>query len=301
MLGRDAVGVCAVAVALLGAGCDSSPDASAGGVTRVVAAENVWGSIAAELAGGRAEVESLVASPGADPHDYEPSAADARALAGAKLVIVDGIGYDAWASRLLAANPVHGRIVLDVGDVVGVRAGANPHRWYSPGDVRRVLRALAHAYAKLDRGDADYFRRRLRVVSKRLRPYRQLAASIRRKYRGVPVGASESIAEPLARALGLELRTPRSFLDAVSEGTEPTAADRTTIDRQIARREIAVWIYNRQNATPDVERITQAARRRGIPVVPITETLSPASATFEAWQSRQLRALAAALAEARGT
>ena len=79
---------------------------------------------------------------------------------------------------------------------------------------------------------------------------------------------------------------------------EPTAADKTTIDRQIARKQIKVWVFNSQNSTPDVTRLTDAARKKGIPVTTITETLTPASATFEQWQARQLKALEAALARA---
>ena len=114
----------------------------------------------------------------------------------------------------------------------------------------------------------------------------------------MPVGASESIFTPLAQALGLKILTPQTFLKAISEGTEPTAADKTTIDRQIAEKQIKVWVFNNQNSTPDVKRITDAARKRGIPVTTITETLVPASASFQDWQSRQLQTLAAALARA---
>jgi zinc/manganese transport system substrate-binding protein len=114
----------------------------------------------------------------------------------------------------------------------------------------------------------------------------------------VPVGASESTFEPLAQALGLKLLTPPSFLKAISEGAEPTGADEAAIDRQIAERQIKVWVFNSQNSTPDVKRLTDAAHKQGIPVTTITETLSPASASWQAWQSRQLQALAAALTRA---
>jgi zinc/manganese transport system substrate-binding protein len=291
----------AVALVTVAAGCakPSSSGTSEDGPLRVVAAENVWGSIAAELAGDRAQVSSIVSSPAADPHDYEPSGADARAFADAKLAIVNGIGYDSWASKLLAANPVAGRIELNVGSLLGIARGGNPHRWYSPTDVRRMTDAISRDYALLDPGDAMYFRReRARFQNRSLAEYGRLLASIRRRYGGVPVGASESIFEPLAQAVGLKLLTPPSFLKAISEGADPTAADRRTIERQIARGEIAVWIYNRQNSTPDVTRLVAAARRKGIPVVTITETLVPASATFEAWQVRQLRELEAALRQA---
>ena len=291
-----ALALAAIAVAGLRA---SSTRADAG--LQVVAVENVWGSIASQLGGARVHVTSVITSPATDPHDYEPTAADARAMAGAKLAIVNGIGYDPWAEKLIAANPVHGRIVLNVGDLVGIAPGGNPHRWYSPTDVQRVTRAIVRAYSRLDPKHVGYFKhRQARFEAPGLATYKRLLATIARRYHSVPVGASESIFAPLAQALRLDLLTPASFLKAISEGTEPTAADETSIGRQIARRQIKVWVYNSQNSTPDVKRITEAARRKGIPVVTITETPTPASASFQAWQVQQLRALRAALAQATG-
>ena len=266
---------------------------------RVVAAESSWGSIAAQLGGDRVEVTSIVDNPAADPHDYEPTAVDARAVATARLVIVNGAGYDPWAAKLAKANPVGGRAKLTVGDLVGVRAGGNPHLWYSPDDVQAVIRRIVADYIRLDPRAAAYFRRRASLFeSQRLAAYARAIDEIARLHRGVPVGASESIFAPLATALGLRLVTPAPFLSAVSEGAEPTAADIATAERQIDRREIAVWVVNSQNSTPDVARLTTAAHDHGIPVVTITETPTPAGVTFQGWQARQLRALAAALRRA---
>jgi zinc/manganese transport system substrate-binding protein len=268
---------------------------------QVVAAENFWGSIASQLGGSRVHVTSVIASPATDPHDYEPTAADARTMAGAQLAIVNGIGYDPWAGKLIAANPVHGRVVLTVGDLLGLEPGANPHRWYSPTDVQKVIDQIARDYTKLDPKNATSFEQQKRRFETRgLAQYKRLIATIKRKYHGVPVGASESIFAPLAEALGLKVLTPTSFLKATSEGTEPTAADKTTIDRQIASRQIKVWVFNSQNSTPDVQRITDAARKKRIPVTTITETPTPPSVSFQGWQARQLEALAAALAKATG-
>src|SRR3954452_22841262 len=149
-----------LAAALLAAGLGlSRTGAAAGGGLQVVAAENVWGSIAAQLGGTHVHVTSVITSPATDPHDYEPTAADARTMAGAQLAIVNGIGYDPWAGKLLAANPVHGRVVLDVGDLVGLEPGGNPHRWYSPPDVHDVIDQIVRDYTKLDPKDASYFKR----------------------------------------------------------------------------------------------------------------------------------------------
>jgi len=290
-------------VAILAAGCGSKSTSAAApsGVLQVVAAENFWGSIASQLGGSRVRVESVITSPATDPHDYEPTAADARTLAGAQLVIENGIGYDPWAEKLIAANPVSGRIVLNAGDLLGIKPGGNPHRWYSPHDVQRMIDAIVRDLAKLEPKNSSYFaRQKTRFEASGLAQYKGLIATIKRKFHGVPVGASESIFAPLAQSLGLRLLTPPTFLKAISEGADPTAADKTTIDRQVAGKQIKVWVFNSQNSTPDVKRVTEAASRRGIPVTTITETLVPASASFQDWQSRQLRALAAALAQATG-
>jgi zinc/manganese transport system substrate-binding protein len=116
----------------------------------------------------------------------------------------------------------------------------------------------------------------------------------------VPVGYSESIFQPLGQSLGLKLLTPYSFAKAIAEGTEISAQDKETVDAQAQRRLIKVWIYNSQNATPDIQRINAICRARGIPIATVTETLSPAGDSFEQWQVAELRGLIAALHRATG-
>src|SRR5438477_6572840 len=188
------------ALVTLGAGCGGQSKKSAiapNGVLQVVAAENFWGSIAAQLGGKRVHVTSVITSPATDPHDYEPTAADARTIAGAQMVIANGIGYDPWAQKLIAANPVAGRIVLDVGDLVGIKPGGNPHRWYSPTDVQLTIDAIVQDYDKLDPKDADYYaQQKTRFETEGLARYKQLIGRVKREYHGVPIGASESIFAP---------------------------------------------------------------------------------------------------------
>ena len=93
------------------------------GPVQVVAAENFWGSIAAQVGGSHVHVTSIIVDPNADPHSYEPTAADARTVAQAQYVIVNGAGYDPWSDKLLQANPASGRKELNVGDFNGKHAG----------------------------------------------------------------------------------------------------------------------------------------------------------------------------------
>lgn len=305
------IAVAALAAAALAAGCSTTPRGSAdqsttgdtgpGGKIRVVAAENFWGSIATQLGGDHVRETSIIANPDTDPHDYEPTAADARTVASAQVVIANGIGYDTWASKLLAADPVPGRRQLTIGDLLGRRPGDNPHRWYSPADVHTVIEQITATYQQIDPADAAYFAaQKATFENKTLAPYDHLIAAIKGKYAGTPVGASESIVSPLADALGLRMLTPSSFLKAISEGTDVSAADKAAIDRQINAKQIKIYIYNSQNATPDVAAQVKAAKAAGIPVTTVTETLSPANATFQQWQVEQLQGIQRALAQATG-
>jgi zinc/manganese transport system substrate-binding protein len=271
------------------------------GKLRVVAAENFWGSLAEQLGGDRVQVVSIITNPDTDPHDYEPTAADARLIATARLVIENGIGYDPWAGRLVSANGGGGPSVLTVGDVLGIQPGGNPHQWYSPTSVERVVAAISSRYRTLDPGHASFYAQQLtHVETEALSGYHHLVDKIRSAYAGVPVGASESIFAPMASALGLDLITPQAFLDAVSEGADPSPADKATVEEQIRTHAIRVFVFNSQNATPDVQRLVDQARTAGIPVVGVTETLVPATASFQDWQVRELQALASALARAGG-
>jgi zinc/manganese transport system substrate-binding protein len=280
----------------------SDPSTTAAPRLRVVAAENSWASIAGQLGGDRVDVSSIITNPSTDPHDYEATPADARSIATAQLFIQNGIGYDSsWAPKLVAANPAAGRQVLTVGDIVGLADGANPHQWYSRESVSKVIEAITAAFAKVDPADAAWFdAQRENFESTTLVRYDELEGRIKDKYAGTPIGGSESVVSPLADSLGLRLITPASFLTAVSEGTDPSVADKTLIDQQIKNHQIKVYVYNTQNSTPDVSAEVAEAKAAGIPVTPVTETLSPADTTFQDWMVTELAALEAALAEGTG-
>lgn len=289
-----------VAMGALAAGCSSAGPAplGPGRVIEVVAAENFWGSIASQLGGAHARVRSIVVNPNADPHSYEPTTDNARSVATARMVIANGLGYDTWVSKLLAADPGR-RTVLTVGKALGLPDGSNPHRWYNPADVKAVIATIVADYSELDPVDAEYFRsRQADFETDALRTYESLVSEIRRDYAGTRVGASESIFSMLAPALGLDVITPQAFMKAVSEGADVSAEDKQTIDAQIRDRRIRIYVYNYQNTTPDVQAQLHECRAAHIPTVAISETLTPSSATYQAWQTRQLAAILAALRQA---
>jgi zinc/manganese transport system substrate-binding protein len=292
-------GVVAV-VCLAAFSCSAAAPKSAGsnGRIQVVAAESFWGSIAEQLGGEHVQVTDIIDNPDTDPHDYEPAPPDARAFATARYVIVNGLGYDSWASDLLDASPSSDRMVLTVGDLLALHLGDNPHRWYFPDDVTKVIDRITADYKSIDPANASFYdEQHDRFTGTTLKPYHDLIDHIRSTYAGTPVGASESVAVGLTQATGLDLVTPESFLDAVTEGNDPSASDKIAVDSQISGHQISVFIFNSQNATPDVQRLVDASNANGIPVVAVTETPMPEGVTFQDWQTKQLQQLADALAQ----
>lgn len=305
----------AASAALVLAACSTSTTGSSGSnpagsgsnvggggtVVQAAASINAWGSILSQLGGTHVKTTSIITSPDTDPHAYEPTPADGRTIATAQLFVENGIGYDSWADKAVQANPDPGRTVINVGQLTATPDGGNPHRWYSPSDVEKVADTITADLKKIDPADAAYFdTQRSSFETTDLAQYHQLINDIKTTYAGTPVGASESIFTPLSDALGLDLITPASFLKDISEGTDPSAADKAAIDAQISSKKIKVYVFNSQNSTPDVSAQVTAAKKNGIPVAAVTETLSPAGASFQQWQSAQLTAIKAALAQATG-
>lgn len=291
-----------VVIALAGCGGGSpSSGTQSGGKVQIVAAENFWGSIAAQVGGDHVQVTSIITNPDTDPHDYEPTSQDARAFATAQYAIVNGAGYDTWAQQAIEANPSSSRKELDVGKLAGRADGDNPHMWYSPAIVNQVADQITTDLKSLDAADSSYFEQQnqqFKTVT--LKQYNDLIAAIKSSYAGTPVGATESIFEDLAPALGLNLITPPSLMKAIAEGDDLTAEDKATMSQQIAAKQIKVLVFNSQNTTNDVNGFVSEAKTAGIPVVSITETLSPAGSSFQSWQVAQLQALQTALAQATG-
>jgi len=205
------------------AGCGTPASSTSGTNLQVVAGQNFWGSIAAQLGGTHVSVTSIVTNPNIDPHDYESSATDARAFATADYVVLNGAGYDDWGQKLLSANPGQNRKVLTVAELLNKKAGDNEHFWYNPDWVEKVADRITADYQALDAADAGYFSQKREALRIALKPYHDAIARIRAAHSAAPVGATESIFVYLGQALGLKLISPAEFMQAISEGNDPPA------------------------------------------------------------------------------
>ena len=269
--------------------------ATTGTAIPVVAAENVYGDLLTQICGARCAVTSILRDPNADPHEYESSAQDAVAVANARLVIENGLGYDAFMARLLSASPDPRRRVLDVQTLVGAAAGANPHLWYDTGTMAKVAQAAAADLASLDPAHAQQYQAAERRFLASLQAVTAEVASIRRAYPRVPVAYTEPVFGYMGRALGLDVLTPQSFQRAIEDGNDPSAPDMATEQELLQRHQVRVLIYNLQTVTPLTTGLVQLARSDGIPTVGVTET-EPPGQTYRQWTLNKRGALRDALA-----
>jgi zinc/manganese transport system substrate-binding protein len=266
-----------------------------GGRVGVVAAENAYGSIAAQIGGRHVAVTSILRDPAADPHLFTPDTGTGLDVARAALVIQNGAGYDAFMGKLEDAAPSGERVVVTVADVLGVHgAAANPHLWYDVPRLGRVAGAIAAGLEQADPRHRAAYRAGLRRFKGRLAPLEREVAAIRARDGGAPVAYTEPVPAYLLAAAGLRNLTPPAFSRAIEDGSEPTAAAVAAMTGLLTGHRVRALLVNTQAVSPITSRIRSAAVAAGIPVVGVTETL-PAGETFQAWQLRQARALAGAL------
>jgi zinc/manganese transport system substrate-binding protein len=263
----------------------------------VVAAERVYGSVAEAIGGRQVRVTSILRSPVQDPHVFEPNPSAARAVAEARLVIVNGAGYDAWMDLLLGAGGEAGRQVIRVAALAQAGPGTNPHLWYSTATMRLVARAIAEDLGRLDPGAAPAFDAAEVRLMASLGGLDARIAAMRARYHGVAVAATEPVFGPMLTALGLTVRDMR-FEVSVMNGTEPRASDIAAVEADLRGHTVRALLFNAQVSNAATHRLVDIARRAGVPVVGVTESL-PDGQDYTGWMLSELNTLDAALASAR--
>ncbi len=261
----------------------------------VVAVENFYGSILEQLGGQCVKVTSILADPSADPHEYQPTANDAKSYQAAQLIVENGLGYDDFSDKIVATL---GRkpTVINIGEMLGLKVGDNPHVWYSPDYLNRITQAMTQSLKQANPSAGGYFDNQANAfVGSGLNSYRSSAQKLQTQFKGWPVGSTESIFGYMARDTGLNLISPPGLMVAVAEGNDPAARDLALFQDQITKRQIKVLVCNVQTNTHLTEQLKAMAVANNIPIVGISETMPPNAKSFQDWQTNQLEELIKAL------
>ncbi len=282
--------LCLVAAILLACPTLAQPAAT---TISIVAAENVYGDVAQQLAGPDATVTSILSNPDQDPHLFEASPSVARSLSTAAIVVYNGADYDPWMVKLLTAARSAGRKVIVVANLVHKKAGDNPHLWYDPATMPAYAKALTAALTERDPGRKQDYERRLQAFLTSLQPLDAKIAELRAKFAGTPVTATESVFGYMAAALGLRMRNER-FQLAVMNSTEPRASDVAAFENDLRKHQVRLLFYNSQASDAAAQRMVRIAQQAKVPVVAVTET-EPAGTIFQDWVMGELNAISEAL------
>lgn len=278
----------------------------------VVASTDVWGSVARAVAGEHAEVTSLFNTPGADPHEFEPSMADTAAIKDADVLVYNGGHYDAYvetAAQGSRALKIDASSLLPGGapgadhddhggdDHTGHDHGdrANEHVFYDLALVGQVADRTADALAEVSPANAQYFHDNAATFTEGIAGLRSRVAAIKKAHDGAKVAATEPLADYLLSEAGLVDIAPSAFTDAVENGQSPSAADVAEFTDLLQRHEAKALIYNVQSVDPATQAVKQIAQRASVPVVELTESLPAGTTDYLAWQSAQIGRLEQAL------
>lgn len=277
-------------VALLLAGCSSSPDGSHGtandGAIRVVASTDVYGDIAQTIGGSAVQVTSIIDDPSQDPHEFEANGRVQLELSRADIVIVNGGGYDDFATTMLDASGNDSARLIDAVKLSGHDASAdgfNEHVWYDYPTMVTVVHAISAALGIADPAHASDYEGRAQGLVAQLETLTQLENGIKAAAADSGVIITEPVPLYALEASGLRNLTPPAFSEAIEEGTDASPELLQQVLTEIARPHTAVVVYNEQTGGPQTDAVLTAAKDGGVPTLGVTETL-PAKTHYFEWQ-----------------
>lgn len=266
-----------------------------------VGAENQYADVIAQVGGAYVRVSSIMKNPDTDPHTFESSPSVAQEVAQARLVVQNGLGYDGFMDGIEAASTNPSRRVIVVQHLLHLPDSTpNPHLWYKPSAMPAVAAAVARVLSSMDPAHAAYFTTRRRAFDASLAPWRTAIAQFRRQYRGVPVATTEPVADYLLAAMGIRNRTPFTLQADVMNGVDPSPQDIALEESLLSQRKVRAFVYNEQVVDSLTESFRSDARRAGVPVVGVYETM-PLGFHYQQWMEAEVRAIRRAVADGTST
>ncbi|HYP63580.1 MAG TPA: zinc ABC transporter substrate-binding protein, partial [Acidocella sp.] len=259
-----------------------------------VGLESQYANVMAQIGGPYVQVSAIEDDPNADPHEFELSPDVARRLHKADVIVANGLDYDDWADKLLAAAA---GTVITAQAVRGLPDSTpNPHLWYDPATMPAVARAVAAAYAAKDPADAAYYESSEKRFEASLTGWTQLLADIKARYGGTKIAVTEPVADYMLQAAGLAIATPWSLQAAVMNGTDPAPQDVGVQQELLASKMVRVFVYNQQVTDSLTQSFLATAHQSGVPVLGVYELMPAGVTTYQDWMNSETAELARDLA-----
>jgi zinc/manganese transport system substrate-binding protein len=291
----------ALAAGLAGCG-ETAPTAASRGTIAAVGAENEYANVIAQVGGPYVKASALESNPNTDPHSFEASPSVAQEVASARVIVQNGAGYDTYMERIESASPSSARKVIDVQTLLGLSGAiANPHLWYEPRTMPAVANALASDLSALEPAHAAYFHASAARFIASLAPWTHALAELRARYPSAPVATTEPVGDYMLEAVGARDETPFGMQANVMNGVDLAPQDVALQQRLLSERRVKALLYNEQVVDSTTETFLSAAKRAGVPVVGVYETMPTPGYDYQSWMLAEVSALRRAIAEGAST
>lgn len=253
----------------------------------IVTTTNVYADIAKNVVGNYGSVQAIIKNSATDPHDFEPTTADAKELTKANIIVANGLGYDTWMNKL--ASSVSKKPVLVGEDLMGLKKGDNPHIWYDLDMPTKYVNYLVKRLSKLDKKHAAYFKENGDKYLAKVAKIKQIAKSTDKK-NNKPVFVSEPVFDYGLEEAGYKIGD-KEFEEAIENGTDPSPKTINKMTNEIKDKKIAFFVNNTQASSSTVKTFVKLAKKNGVPVLNVRETI-PNHMTYLDWMRENYQNLA---------
>ncbi len=281
------------------AGCGAGgPTAVHSGQIAAVGAENEYANVVEQIGGRYVKVTAIESNPNTDPHTYEASPSVAQTVASAKLVVQNGVGYDTYMEKIESASPDSQRKVIDVQKLLHLpESTPNPHLWYKPTTMPIVAKAIVSDLSALQPAHAAYFQANDAAFEASLQPWLKALAQFSKRYPGTTVATTEPVADYMLEAAQIKNLTPFSMQADIMNGTDPAPQSVSLQNGLFSGHKVKVFVHNQQVSSPITESFVRAAKRAGIAVVGVYETMPVPGYDYQTWMLAEVKAIEKAVGQ----
>ncbi len=252
----------------------------------IVTTTNVYSDIAKNIVGKYGTATAIIDKSSVDPHDFDPTTADAKKVAQANIIVANGLGYDSWMNKL--AKSVDKKPVLVGEDLMGLKSGDNPHIWYNLDMPTKYVDYLVKRLSKLDKKHAAYFKENGEKYLAKIDKIKQLAQANKGDQK--PVFVSEPVFDYALQEAGYKIGD-KKFEEAIENGTDPSPKTINEMNNAIKQKKIAFFVNNTQASSSTVKSFVKLAKKNNVPVLNVRETI-PNNTTYLAWMKENYQKLA---------
>lgn len=275
-------------VMLLVSACSSNKKASSSSdKISIVTTTNVYSDIAKNVVGKYGDAKAIITNSSTDPHDFEPTTADAKKITNANIIVANGLGYDSWMNKL--ASSVNKKPVLVGEDLMDLKKGDNPHIWYNLSMPTKYVDYLVKRLSKIDKKHAAYFKANGEKYLAKVNKIKQIAKSVDKKT-NESVFVSEPVFDYALEEAGYKVGD-KEFEEAVENGTDPSPKMINKMTKEIKDKKIAFFVNNTQASSSTVKTFVKLAKKNNVPVLNVRETI-PNHTTYLAWMRENYQNLA---------